>query len=244
MKIKPLLSFIIGLFSFLILWTLLYFFVQNHSIPSPLLTLQKAWEIKDSLLLHTGASFLRIGIALSLSLVIGVPIGILFSRISWLNTFFSPLLYFLYPLPKVAFLPVFMIFFGLGNTSKILLIFAIISIQVIVSIRDGVNAIPKNYYRLMANYDSTSWQTIRYLIFPAIKKTLFASLRVSVGIALASLFFAENYNTTYGLGYLILSAWAKMDYAEMFVGILMIGILGFVLFSGLDYVEQHRKPRG
>ncbi|KAF1298122.1 ABC transporter permease [Enterococcus sp. JM4C] len=240
MKNKPLFSFIIGLCSFFVLWTLLYFVVQNHSIPSPLATLQQAWIIKGQLLLHTGASFLRIFVALAISLIIGVPLGILLSRVSLIDDFLGPLLYFLYPLPKVAFLPVFMIFFGLGNTSKVLLIFAIISIQVIVSIRDGVNAIPQNYYRLLENYGSTTWQTTRYLILPAIRKTLFSSLRVSIGISLASLFFAENYNTTYGLGYLILSAWAKMNYPEMFVGILMIGILGFLLFRTLDYLEESK----
>lgn len=240
MKIKPFVSFITGLFSFIALWTLLYFAIQNHSIPSPLAALQKAWMIKQTLLLHTGASFLRIIVALGISLLIGIPLGILLSRIKRLDKYLGPLIYFLYPLPKVAFLPVFMIFFGLGNTSKVLLIFAIISIQVIVSIRDGVNSIPKNYYRLMENYGSTSWQTIRYLILPAIQKNLYASLRVSVGISLASLFFAENYNTTYGLGYLILSAWAKMDYPEMFVGILMIGIVGFAFFSGIDSLERKK----
>ena len=238
MKSKPFVSFVTGFVSFIALWTLFYLTIQNHSIPSPLATFQKAWMIRQVVLLHAGASFLRIVIALGISLLVGIPLGILLSRVKKINDFLGPLIYFLYPLPKVAFLPVFMIFFGLGNSSKILLIFAIISIQVIVSIRDGVNSIPKNYYHLMENYGSTDWQTVRYLILPAIQKNLCASLRVSVGISLASLFFAENYNTTYGLGYLILSAWAKMDYPEMFVGILLIGILGFVLFSGIDYLEK------
>lgn len=231
-------AFFFGVLSTLILWQLLCIVTNNQSLPSPLATLIQAWEIKEVLLLHAGASFLRILAALAIALTIGLPLGMLLGRIKLLDRFFGPMIYFLYPLPKVAFLPVFMIFFGLGNLSKILLMFSIVSIQVIVSVRDSVKAIPESYSQVMENYDSTPEQTMRYLILPALFPNLLASLRVSVGISLASLFFAENYNTTYGLGYLILSAWTKMAYTEMFAGILAIGLLGYLIFSVLDWLEK------
>ncbi|MBL1226076.1 ABC transporter permease [Enterococcus sp. BWR-S5] len=231
-------SLIVGVVSLLFLWQLLTLLTNNRAVPNPFITLKRGWEIKEQLLLHTGASTLRIMISLLLSLLFGVPLGIMFSRRSVADKLFGPLLYFLYPLPKVAFLPVFMLFFGLGNTSKVLLIFSIISIQVIVSIRDSVNRIPESYYQVMRNYHSSKVQELQFLILPALLPGLLASLRISTGISLASLFFAENYNTTYGLGYLILSAWSKMDYEEMFAGILMIGFLGYLLFSFFDFLER------
>ncbi|MBL1229113.1 ABC transporter permease subunit [Enterococcus sp. BWB1-3] len=238
MKKQKIVSFFIGFLSLILLWQLLTFITENRAVPAPLGTFQRAWLMKTDLLLHAGASVLRIGAALVFSLIIGLPLGILLSRSKWIACLFGPLIYFLYPLPKVAFLPVFMIFFGLGNLSKILLIVAIISIQVTVSIRDSVNNIPKNYYRVMSNYNSSRLQTVRFLILPALLPGLLASLRVSTGISLASLFFAENYNTVYGLGYLILSAWSKMDYEEMFAGILMIGLAGYLIFSLFDTLEK------
>lgn len=231
-------SFLLGFSSFLLVWWWLSVITDNRSLPSPFPTVKRMWELKDVLFLHAGASLMRIFVALTIAVLVGLPAGILLGKYSKANQLFGPLLYFLYPLPKVAFLPIFMIFFGLGNLSKILLIFSVISIQVIVSIRDGVNEIPGACYQVMDNYSPKIGPSIRYLIFPALIPSLISSLRVSVGISLASLFFAENYNTTYGLGYLILSAWSKMDYEQMLSGIVMIAMIGFFMFTVLDELER------
>ena len=231
-------SFLLGVLSFVLLWWLLAMLLRNRAIPAPWETFQTLWSLKDQVLLHTLASLGRMMLALFFSFMVGVPCGIALSLSPRLNCVLSPLLYFLYPLPKVAFLPVFMIFWGLGNLSKIILLFTIIVLQMIVLVRDGVNQIPRNYQRTMTNFHASLGQRIYYLILPAIHPHLLASLRVSIGIALASLFFAENYATTYGLGYLILSAWTKMAYDEMFAGIFCITLLGFALFTLLDTLEK------
>lgn len=231
-------SFLLGLLSFILLWWVLSILTANRSLPNPFRTFQRMWELRDVIFLHTGASILRVLVSLFLAMIVGVPLGILLGRSQKINRLLGPLLYFLYPLPKVAFLPIFMLFFGLGNLSKILLIFAVISIQVIVSIRDSVKEISEEYFQVMRNYTTKTSDVLLFLIGPAILPSLLASLRVSVGIALASLFFAENYNTTYGLGYLVLSAWSKMDYEQMLAGITMIALVGFLFFSVLDGLEE------
>lgn len=231
-------SLFLGILSYLAVWILLYVLSNNHAIPSPIVTGIKMWDIKELLGLHIIASSLRIFIALLLAVLVALPIGILLSMFPKSDRLLSPLLYFLYPLPKVAFLPIFMLFWGLGNFSKILLLFSIIVLQVIILVRDGAKTIPENYQRIMTNFQASIWQQIRYLILPAIFPNILASLRVSIGIALASLFFAENYATDYGLGYLILSAWTKMDYPEMFAGIFCIALLGFILFRVIDSLER------
>jgi len=90
----------------------------------------------------------------------------------------------------------------------------------------------------MKNYTNQWHYVLRFVILPALMPALFASVRVSIGIALASLFFAENYNTTYGVGYLILSAWSKMDYPQMLSGILLIALMGYLLFASIDWLEK------
>ncbi|MEG0255748.1 MAG: ABC transporter permease [Vagococcus sp.] len=242
MKLNKLTQFILGMLSFIVVWYLLFLISNNPSIPNPKGSLIKAWEIKQVLFFHTGASFLRIFISLLLASLFSIPLGILLARSKRLNQWLSPLIYFLYPLPKVAFLPILMIFFGLGNISKILLIFSIISLQLLISIRDGVNQIPANYYHVMEDYSSSYMEELRFVTLPALVPTLFSSLRVSVAISLASLFFAENYATQYGLGYLIMSAWTKMDYDELFVGVLAIAVLGFLIFTLLDELEKKLMP--
>jgi len=71
---------------------------------------------------------------------------------------------------------------------------------------------------------------------------LFSGIRISIGVSLATLFFAENYATTYGIGYFILSAWTKMNYVEMFSGILALSFLGVLMFKTLDVTERKLTP--
>ena len=192
--------------------------------------------------MHCLASLLRVLTAVSISLSIGVISGILLGLNRTCKRLFSPLLYFLYPIPKVAFLPVFMLLFGLGNTSKILLVIWIIVFQIVLSVRDGVEQITPYYFKVMDSFCVTRVQRYRYLILPAILPQIFSGLRISIGISLASLFFAENYATAYGIGYYILSAWTKMNYVEMFSGILALGFEGIILFGILDRLEMRCAP--
>ncbi|MBF0725448.1 ABC transporter permease [Enterococcus gallinarum] len=230
-------SFLWGAMSFLLLWWGISLLADNRSLPDPYQTFQRFWQLRAELGLHAGASMIRVLISLFFALLIGIPLGIFLGRTK-IAAIVDPLLYFLYPIPKVAFLPVFMIFFGLGNVSKVILIFSVIVIQVVVSIRDGVKEIPATYFQVMQNYTQNPLHQIRFLILPAIMPALFASMRVSIGISLASLFFAENYNTTYGVGYLILSAWSKMDYEQMLSGIVVIALMGFFFFGVVDGLEN------
>jgi NitT/TauT family transport system permease protein len=145
-------------------------------------------------------------------------------------------------MPKIAFLPVFMLLFGLGDTSKIILMIWIIIFQMILSVRDGVDQISPSHFKVMSSFCATAGQRYRYLILPAILPQIFSGLRISIGITLASLFFAENYAAAYGIGYYILSAWSKMNYVEMFGGILAIGLMGILLFNLLDGLEYLCAP--
>lgn len=235
-------AYLWGLVSFLLLWEGLHLAISSHSIPSPYLTVLYLPKVGSQLLLHLLGSLARVGAAVLLSLIIGIPAGIGLSTSKWLRRLFSPLVYFLYPIPKVAFLPVFMLLFGLGNLSKILLVIWIIVFQIILAIRDGADQIPKLYHKVMAGYEATPLQRFQYLMLPAILPYIFSSLRISLGISLASLFFAENYATRYGIGYFILSAWTKMNYKEMFCGILALGLLGILLFQLLEILENALVP--
>ncbi|MBZ9533589.1 ABC transporter permease [Cytobacillus oceanisediminis] len=233
---------IIGFISVSLFWYIVYFLLQSHTIPSPFLTVIYMWNEKYMLLLHAGASLLRIIIALFISLLIGVPLGIILGKNKRINTLLSPFLYYIYPIPKVAFLPIFMILYGLGNQSKITLIIWIIVFQIILSVRDGVLQIPSSYYKVMEGFQAPIYQQLIYLIFPSVLPAIFTGIRISIGISLATLFFAENYATTYGIGYYIISAWTKMNYEEMFAGIVTLGCIGLLLFILLDKLELKVTP--
>lgn len=231
-----------GFIGFLFIWQILHLLLKTHTIPSPLETLTYFVSVPLVLLKHTGASVLRVSAAVGISLVLGIPVGLLLGVNKTCKRLFSPLLYFIYPIPKIAFLPVFMLLFGLGNTSKIMLILFIIVFQIMLSVRDGVSQIDPVYFKVMDSFCVSQRQQYRYLIFPAVLPHLFSGLRISIGISLASLFFAENYATQFGIGYYILSAWTKMNYVEMFSGILALGFVGILLFYLLDRLERLCVP--
>lgn len=235
-------SQLMGFICFLIVWQALHLLLKTHTVPSPLESIVCFLSIPLVLLKHAGASVLRVAAAVGISLVLGIPAGILLGVNKTAKRIFSPLLYFLYPIPKIAFLPVFMLLFGLGNPSKILLIIFIIVFQIMLSVRDGVAQIEPVYFQVMNSFCVSPRQRYRFLIVPAVLPQLFSGLRISIGISLASLFFAENYATQFGIGYFILSAWTKMDYVEMFSGILALGFIGILLFYLLDRLESVCVP--
>lgn len=231
-----------GFVCFLIIWQVLHLLLKTHTVPAPLETIVYFVSVPLVLLRHAGASILRVLAAVGISLVIGIPSGIFLGVNQTCKRLLSPLLYFIYPIPKIAFLPVFMLLFGLGNASKIILIIFIIVFQIMLSVRDGVAQIAPVYFQVMDSFCVSMKHRYRYLIFPAILPYLFSGLRISIGISLASLFFAENYATKFGIGYYILSAWTKMDYVEMFSGILALGFVGILLFFVLDKIERACVP--
>lgn len=118
----------------------------------------------------------------------------------------------------------------------------IIIFQLILSVRDGIAQIDLSYYQVMSMMHASKWQKFRYLLFPAVIPQIIGGLRICIGIALASLFFAENYATKYGLGYYIMNAWSVIDYPEMFCGILALCLLGFLLFKLIDILDRYLTP--
>lgn len=121
-------DFLLGLVSFLLLWEVLYLTVKNHTIPSPYLTFLYLPQIGNKLGYHLLASLGRVGGAVLFSLLIGIPTGIALSTSKGLRKIFSPFVYFIYPIPKVAFLPVFMLLFGLALGLLGILLFILLDI--------------------------------------------------------------------------------------------------------------------
>ncbi len=233
---------LIGFVLMIVIWYVLHLVIATRTIPAPIETFDYFFRHLNPLIIHMGASLLRVLVAVILALLIGLPIGIAIGRRKVLDKLLSPLLYVIYPIPKVAFLPVFMLLFGLGNVSKVMLMLFIIVFQLMLSVRDGVKDIPPHYFKVMQSFSAKRQHQYRYVVLPAILPRVFSSLRISIGISLATLFFAENYATTYGVGYYILSAWMKMNYIEMFSGIMALSLLGSVFFGFIDVLEKKLTP--
>ncbi|QIK69728.1 ABC transporter permease [Erysipelothrix sp. HDW6C] len=221
----------------IILWYLASLLVGVKIIPYPHQAFAMLIKNANELLIHASASLYRILLAIFFSFLIGVPVGIALGINHKFDALISPLVYILYPLPKIAFLPVFMQLFGLGDSSKIILMITILVFQVIISTRDGIRLIPNSYIMLMDSYHANRRHRLRYLYFPAIMPQLLSGLRIGLGVAIATLFFSENYATFTGLGYFIMNAWTTFNYPLMFAGIIVLSLMGYILFKIVDYLE-------
>ena len=225
------------------LWQLLHLTLDTQAVPDAFVTLKYFIEHAASeILIHLMYSTLRIIVALFIALIIGIPMGILLGVNQWADRLISPVLYWIYPLPKIAFLPVFMILFGLGDASKVLLIVSIVVFQVTLSVRDGYKEIPAPLHLSLASLKLNPNHQLRHFVFPALLPKVFTALRLCSGIAISALFLGENFATTYGIGYYIMNHWIMVDYVAMFAGILAMGIMGLGLFKIIDFAEEKACP--
>ena len=170
--------------------------------------------------IHIAVSLYRITLAVVIALITGVPLGLWMGLNRKADEFLSPVAYILYPIPKIAFLPVLMILFGLGNEPKIILIITIIIFPILLAARDGVREIPRELFFSVRSLGLNRRQTYLDLVLPAVLPKIISALRISIGISISVLFFAENFATAYGIGYFIMNSWAMVSYVEMFAGIL------------------------
>ncbi len=233
--LKQCMIFVQGFLSINLIWFIAALLTETTVIPNPLRVYQSyAVVLKDHMWVHILYSLRRIGAGLALSLIIGVPIGILLAYSKKANRILYPLIYFSYPIPKTALLPIAMLLLGMRDGSKIIIMVLVIVFQVIVSVRDSIQTIDKSMYQIMKSTGAGKLAIIRHVTLPAILPQLLTSLRVSLGAAVSILFFVEGYGTTYGMGYYILDAWSRINYIEMYIGIITIAIIGFLLFVAID----------
>ena len=231
--------FAFGIFLCLILWAVTAQILQMPVIPSPEQVLLRLMQkFPDTIAVHAGYSLLRIVLGLVVAVAVGYPIGVLMGYFPRVNRLLAPILYLTYPVPKIALLPVVMLLFGVGETSKMLLVFLIIVFQVVVAVRDAVAAIPPETYAPLRVLGATFAQIVRHIIVPASLPKFITAVRVAMATAISVLFFTETFGTQYGIGYYIMDAWLRVNYLDMYAGIAVLSTMGLLLFILLDWTER------
>jgi len=231
--------YLYGIAIFLALWYGIGMLVQLPIVPSPLAVMANLSAIFTSkIVIHGFYSLWRMIAGVVLSVIVGIPIGLCMGYFVKWDRALSPLIYLTYPIPKIALLPVVMLLFGLGELSKILMIFLIIVFQVIVAVRDGVKSIPKETYYPLYSLGAGFMDVFREILMPASLPKFLTSIRVAMATAISVLFFTETFGTQYGMGYFIMDAWMRVNYLEMYSGIVVLSSIGLILFGAIDYLDQ------
>ncbi len=239
-KVKGYLGAAVTLF---IVWYALAILLNTQALPTPVSTLSDFFHLLPSdLLWHFAVSLYRVGLSIILGVLLALPIGLILGREESIDRFFAPLIFILYPIPKVVFLPILLLLLGLGNLSKIVLITVIVFFQILVTTRDAAREIPSQTILSMKSLGATKWQIYRHVIYPASLPKMFTALRIAAGTAIAVLFFAESFATQDGLGYFIVDAWSRINYPDMFGGIVAMAIMGIIIYELLDLIEHRLCP--
>lgn len=229
----------IGLIIVLITWQVFNWFLDPRIIPSPLNTLKVFGSLllSGELFIHTVFSLYRLLVAVVMALIIGLATGIVMGLNKSIEKVIAPLVYILFPVPKAALLPIIFVIFGLGDISKIILIWLILYFQIVLAVYDAVKNISEDVFLSARTLNLTKKELYKHIVLPAILPEVLSALRTSVGIGIAVLFFAETYATNKGLGYFIMNHWSLLNYEEMYSGIILLGGIGYVIFSSIDYLK-------
>ena len=220
------------------LWFLFAAILSTPVLPGPLTVYGNFGQVANkALFLHIGASLGRIGAGLSVSLMIGIPAGIIMASSPVANRLLHPLVYFSYPVPKTALVPVSMLLLGLGNGSKVLIIILTTVFQIIVTVRDAAQHVDEGIYHVAKSAGAHHKFILREITLPAVLPELFTSIRIGTATSLAILLIVEAYGTHWGLGYYILDAWSRINYIQMYGGIVVMSVAGAVLFWALDGIQ-------
>lgn len=231
---------LLGFVLVLLFWQLGSMALQKPFLPTPGASFAAFFEflfhgeMGHHFLISTG----RIISSIVLAMVLAVPLGLAMGRINWLGRILNPIVYLLYPLPKVVFLPIIVVLMGLGNWPKIFLITLVVFFQIVVVTRDAASSIPQASVQSMRSLNATPWQMFRHLILPSCLPQILTSLRITLGTAIAILFFAETFASFDGLGYFILDGMETREYPAMYAGIIGLALLGLCLYWLVDVLEN------
>ncbi len=236
---KKCIVFIYGFLFFNLLWLIAAEIIKSPVLVSPIdVYLSLGNILQSGMFLHIIASLIRVVEGLLLSLLIGIPVGLFLSSSPKINKICSPLVYFSYPIPKLALLPLVMLMLGIGESAKVTMIVLILVFQIIIATRDGVLHISKESFHVVRSLGASKIQILRWVTLPAIIPEVLTNLRIAVGTALSVLFFMETYGTERGMGFYIMDAWMRLSYTQMYAGILILSLIGFLLFFMIDLIED------
>jgi len=191
---------------------------------------------------HLSASLIRISLAAAIALALAVPIGLAMGLNRWAKGVFDPPIEFYWPLPPLSYLPLMIIWLGIGETSKIALLALAMFAPICLSAQAGVRSVPLERVNAALSLGATRWQLFRHIVLPSALPEILTGLRIALGVGWGTLVAAELIASTRGIGYMIMSASNFLATDVVFVGIAVIAACAFVFSYALRRLETVLVP--
>jgi NitT/TauT family transport system permease protein len=231
---------------FLALWHFAVVWSGTKVFPSPRHVEQGMVELlqKHVLWSDIGDSLRRVLIGFGSAAVIGIPLGLAFGWYPAVNQVVNPVIQILRPISPIAWIPVAIIFFGIGDKAAIFLIFLGAFFPIVVACVNGVSNVPSNFRRSGRNFGLSPGRVLAEVVFPASLPQIIVGLRLALGIAWLVVVAAEMVAVDSGLGYLVIDARnSGKRYDLVVAAMLMIGVIGLILDLGFRRLEKIRSVR-
>ena len=249
-KNLPLIVSIGSVLSLLVLWFVVTTLkiIPELFLPSPAAVWQKFIEVsqqgfmKATLWQHLVESIGRVFSALIGAIVIGVPLGLWMGLNKWVRAVFDPLVELLRPIPPLAYLPLLVIWFGIGETTKVLLIFFSILAPIIISSAHGVISHQKNRERAALSLGATRLQVLQYVILPTALPHILTGVRIGLGVGWSTLVAAELVAADRGIGFMVQSAAQFLITDTVILGIIVIAIVAVSFELFLRWLQKQLAP--
>lgn len=187
---------------------------------------------------HTGVTLYRVFAGFFAGVIPAIVVGLLMAMFRPVRIFFDPLIAVIFPIPKVALMPLLLLAFGFGDASKIALVAIAVFFPVIVNTYVGAANIEKIYWDVAKNYGASQTVMFTRIVFFGALPTIFAGLRIAMAVSFIVLVAAEFVASKTGIGYLIWNSWELLQVDTMFVGIVVVGVLGLITSVLLQEIER------
>ena len=236
-RLNKLVGYLLAAVAILLVWVALSLMLDTPALPMPNAAFEQFVTLFPAMLPHILISLRRVIAAMLVGTVLGLVLGLFIGRSERADTVASPLLYLLYPVPKVVFLPVLLILLGLNDAPKIVLIATVIFFQTLVTARGAAKAIAPECITSVRSLGAGPWGIAWHVVIPSSLPDVFTALRINTGTAIAVLFFTESIAGSTGIGYYIVNAWGRIDYPAMFAGIIAMALMGVLLYELINIIE-------
>lgn len=209
-------------------------------LPSPMRVLRALWDlaITGDLWRHLSASLMRIGYGWFIGTAFGVGVGLMIGLFTVSRAVGLPLVAAFFPIPKIALLPLLILWLGIGEGSKVATIALSVFFPTVISTYSGVDSVPRNLIRMAQSFNVPLWRIIARVLVPGALAGMLAGFRISIAAALLVLVAAEMIGAQYGLGAFLILTGNMMQTDRLMAGVVVVSILGLTMSLIVGFVER------
>lgn len=238
---------ILGLALLVIAWQIAA--VSSKGFPTPLSTLDSALTLFADPFYNEGpndqgigwnvlASLSRVAVGFGLAALVGIPLGFLIGRFTFLGRMFNPLIALLRPVSPLAWLPIGLLLFQKAEPASSWTIFICSIWPMVINAAEGVKRIPDDYLNVARVLQLSEWTVMRRILFPAVLPAVLTGVRLSIGIAWLVIVAAEMLTGGLGIGFWIWNEWNNLNVENILIAIVIIGVVGLLLEQGLMLIAR------